>query len=1817
VYGGALYNGADANLTLRRSNISGVDAISGALGEMIGSYATGVYGGAIYNSGNLEATEITAQDVNVSGGYGEKNGGVVVGGVIYNKGFAKIDALVAKHIVATGGNVPEYNYYDSPSGGDVSGGVIFNDGSLSANDLDISDTNATAGNGYLGGSVYGGVINNYSQDFNLSSSVISGTVVATGASANSSQSTILYGGVIYNDGDMNITQTTIFDTNATGATGNYQGGDVKGGAIYNSGTLSFASSFLLDTNATSEDAGQAGLMEGGAIFNHSSGSCSIENSTISRTSAVAGESSYHSGSHNYGTFAKGGAIFNNGSLSIKTSLIEDTLLQGGIHTSESGSNENGDALGGAIYIDTLGTLILEETNITKTTTICPAGSLDQMIGGDVAGGVLYSYSTKSIDIKTTTIKDTTIIAGDAPYKGGNVEGGVIWNLTDDFNVSNLTIENTLVQAGTNTDPVEGMDRGGSIYGGVIKSYGGTLMILYDTNILHTQIIAGDGASNGGAIQGGVFYNENAELYLERVRILDTNLTSGNATMGIAGDINGSIFYNNDTATAVDLDLVDARVYLGVGSDENVGEVDSIFGSSGGISFENDINITNADIVFDENAMDDEAPFSYGASLNVVDANITCIGSVELTPYKLNITSQYDIYINGCSFDVSDTYINATQTLFLEASTIDGNDTHIVGNVDVDNGSSLSTSEGNLIIDGDVYNAGEIRLDSGSLVLTGTASGNPIATDYLLNGSIINESTSVNYYKLSLAVSEAANEDTILFDGKIIGNDLIEIDDKNVTIKGSGISSSIIDGNSDGTNTYFAVGDGNKLTLQDINISNMNSDFSSPITCFRGSADIDNAFFANNITEKEPDDFMYGGVLTARECDIDIQNSQFVGNAAQTGGTIVNDGNITMRNSIISGSYAKGKDGTYSNSASYGMGGAIVNLPDGNLSIIDSNISGSNAIGGDAYYNGSGLKIQDAEAGFGGAIFNMGELSLKRSIIKDSNATGGDGKAVSSFEGDAKGSAIYNLGKVTLDEVEISNCSSLSGNASEGAVVSRGDMFDAQIDINNSTFSNNSAFIGGAVLSDEAKTSIANSRFVDNESLFGGGALFVAGNTNISQSFFTANVATEGGAIYAMGGETNITSSTIAYNQSGVTSVGPPVDGQYSGGGIYNDDATVNLKNTIVSDNEDAGDHGPDCYGDITSLGYNILSDDSNCTFNAQITDQVGVSAQLDSQTYELSSTSPAIDSGVMMEEYDINGTLRPQGNGYDIGAVETYYAGFTTRYLNSHFTFDGNTSFLDSSTLQAYLDSAVLTSSVSTADGKYAYDLNDSFKVYNNTQALYVKLIGPSFENSHFEATLYKQQPAIEDITIANKTITLQDTNLSIDDISEIDTISLTTSNYKSVLSLENNNSHESYTYHMPIIVGYDYNISAKMNDGSTIYYDGVSWNKVYKNSFNLTSQTSIAEINFQSPPKFTIKPQREISKSVMFEDFNISFYVDDLDGDNLDLNISISDPTLVRFKKLWIANTEELSQNKTLSNYRDVNISVELASVFPYKVGKSAINFALTDSTGRKSFASSTLDVNDTTVVKATPAIGTTPFSTTLSATDVAVPSTLTFFQWSIEGNATPSSNNPLTYTFTDIGSSEINATFTKSGNTYTKTISVAVTGPTPDVTLHSGANYVSFSQYGKLRGDEISNVFGDVKITHILKNNGKWSYWDKIPDINTSFGMPKFDTLTSKEGFIVYATGDVDIYYPFNSANVVNDFFNLQYYEDGWYLVGVNERKYIQDIKDMVEAKGKTLQAINLYRYDSTESKNKLLFYKSSNPSSATFNYIEPHESFWIKVD
>ncbi len=220
----------------------------------------------------------------------------------------------------------------------------------------------------------------------------------------------------------------------------------------------------------------------------------------------------------------------------------------------------------------------------------------------------------------------------------------------------------------------------------------------------------------------------------------------------------------------------------------------------------------------------------------------------------------------------------------------------------------------------------------------------------------------------------------------------------------------------------------------------------------------------------------------------------------------------------------------------------------------------------------------------GGIWNLGILTIDHCIVENNQGT------------DSSGGGITSTGTLTIQWSTVQNNS--------GTAIYNDD-YAGPLTILNSTINNNTNGPGVRVTHQNA--SIVNSTISGNNNggwYDDGGGIYFGGNGD--QTLYLNNV-------------------TITGNRA-----------TFAGGGIHMVDGYgghLLMANSIVSGN--IANIGSDCYGSITSQGYNIIGDTFNCTFTSTTGDQLDVDPKLGllqdnggpTLTHWIYADSTAIDGG--------------------------------------------------------------------------------------------------------------------------------------------------------------------------------------------------------------------------------------------------------------------------------------------------------------------------------------------------------------------------------------------------------------------------------------------------------------------------------------------------------------------------------------------------------------------------------------------------------------
>ena len=415
-------------------------------------------------------------------------------------------------------------------------------------------------------------------------------------------------------------------------------------------------------------------------------------------------------------------------------------------------------------------------------------------------------------------------------------------------------------------------------------------------------------------------------------------------------------------------------------------------------------------------------------------------------------------------------------------------------------------------------------------------------------------------------------------------------------------------------------------------------------------------------------------------------------------------NITV-NLTISGNDSTNTmlDGLSTNRIFNISSGVIVNI--NRLSIQNGSSEGNGAgIQNNGTLNLYACALHGHVGKFGGAIYNEGTLNINKSTLY-ANSHQGSG---------SKGSALYNTatGTAMIDSSEVfSNSGYESCTENAGSLTVKHSEFHhnttnngggggisnyASLYVMHSEFYNNfSPFEGGGIMSLDGPTAfeISDSKVYNNSGGYAGGGIFaqnylkanrvlVQGNIVhsgdgggiytldlfssefIKNAAITGNKADEKGAGIYISGNANLTNCTLVINKSFT-----------GGGGIFkNNSGSMNLKNTVISDNYNDTDRS-DIYseGGINNLDFNALSVNTDVSGNFTEGMLVGTNAAplnfdfislpdtsalpTAAGNFEVQPTSKLIAAGDgtdITDTEDVAGSVRFVGT-IDIGAWESIY----------------------------------------------------------------------------------------------------------------------------------------------------------------------------------------------------------------------------------------------------------------------------------------------------------------------------------------------------------------------------------------------------------------------------------------------------------------------------------------------------------------------------------------------------------------------------------
>ena len=1130
-YGGAaIYNWYDGVLTVSGSNFTNNIKNYKNGDRLVGAVATigdatisdsyfvnnaGRWGGAISASGYL----IAGDDVNtltVSGSTFKENGGLYGAGIfVWGSDFTVSDCVFDKNTASGKGNM-------TPNNNNGAAIVVTDTGKAIAGA--ITGSNFTNNKAQYGGAIYiceGNIAISDSLFVNNSADVEGGAIDIDSAINNpvvtveNSKFVNNTPQAIHNSKELHLGIETFTDLqNAI---------DLVDGiltldsdiAMTDDEAAGFVNGVAINKNIRIDGKGHTiDAKNLGRIFSIGEGfTVTLTNATLINGKADKGGAIYNDGSltlsdvklSDNAADGYGGAVFNNGHLVVGNSVFDsnDIVNRG------SASVDYG---GAAIYNWYDGVLTVSGSNFTNNIKNYKNG--DRLVGavatiGDATisdsyfvnnagrwGGAISAsgYLIAGDDVNTLTVSGSTF------KENGGLYGAGIFVWGSDFTVSDCVFDKNTASGKGNMTP---------------NNNNGAAIEVTDTNKAIAGIITGSNFTNNKAQYGGAI-----DICEGNIKITDSEFVNNSA------DVEGG---------AIDISTVKGNPEVSISGSKFINNSASYGGAIVNVK---DLTVRNTEFV--NNTPD--AIFNYvgfGGNLDLGIENFTDLqNAIGLVTGTLTLNQNVVMTDDEAANFVNGVIINKNIRIDGKGHTIDAKN---LGRIfEIDGGfavtlTNVTLTNGKADNGGAIYNFGNLDLVHVNFV-NNTAKYGGAIMNYAY-GLVLDDSTFTNNTaKIGGAIYNSA-------DCFVVGNSTFA---NNTATSNGGVifnyGIGFVVGNSTFVNNSAADGAGAILNGGRGFVVG-NSTFANNTATSKGGAIynygigfvVGNSTFANNTAEDA------GAVYNEGDNSV-VGNSTFVNNTATSiGGAIINNGKLVVDNSAFE-----------DNAANY-YGGAIFNWDD--LQVTNSAFDGNDILvrniramdnvdhGGAAIYNWKNGKLDISKSNFTnniknykngnllvGAVATIGDATISDSYFV--NNSGRWGGALSVMGGESSSATNF----IDIDGTKFVNNSALYG----GAMF----VWGSNYSISNSVFDNNSAFgkgnmtpnnnNGGALVVTQGNIPISgtiiNSNFTNNKAQYGGAAWINEGTVDISNSNFINNTATvEAGAIGFEPAYTKITATVYGTN----------------------------------------------------------------------------------------------------------------------------------------------------------------------------------------------------------------------------------------------------------------------------------------------------------------------------------------------------------------------------------------------------------------------------------------------------------------------------------------------------------------------------------------------------------------------------------------------------------------------------------------------------------------------------------------------------------------
>ena len=1157
------------------------------------------YGGAIYNSGTLNANDVTF----------DNNTAVYRGGAVYNLGTVIADNskftnndITYRDSSNDYGGAALYNELDSIS--KVSNSVFADNmkdfkqqgvGSSNERDLIVGGAVANKGNAEFIGCNFtnnigrwGGAIFNAGYDRKDNSTVL--TIVDCYFESNSA----IYGpGIEVQDAIFSVTDSKFVENGAAGK-GDMSPNNNDGGAINAWGLTTEGN--ITNSVFISNSAHFGGAIDLGEARYFNIVNCTFENNTATYGGAIGASSQAGSAdiviadstfinnvaSDQGGAYQAtlpteiinskfinnsagnwGGAIISSSDL-----IVSDSTFDGNdIVNRGSGSTDYG---GAAIFSN--GDLKVDNSVFTN--------NIKNYKNGDLLTGAITSYGDVTVTNSyfannsgrwgaafssadynnqdlVTDIENCTFDNNKGLYGAG------IWSWGTDFSIIDSTFTNNTAWGKGNMTP-------NNNNGGAINVYGATA-----TGVISGSTFIGNEAQYGGAID----ISENDGILIKDSTFTDNSATYGGAivvsTAGAGSNnvtIVNSTFTDNSATVGGAIQNTEKLVVTDSDFINNTASISSAISNSGSMTLTGDINVES----------DDENPISQtdltftelANAIAIADGKLTLTGNVVMTEseaanYKnKGITIDKDIIIEGNGYTIDARNLGAIFNVINRATLTLNNIT--LTNAIANNGAVVYATTANVNIYNSVITNNEATgfsygiiaaIISSNVNIVNTTFSDNMNLIYQVGGTLnIDSSKFINNSGKSFSADLifSGGADTTISNSEFVGNDGTMVFNNN---GGSVIISNSTFKNHTGSEAVFNNGDQRDHGHMEI----INTEF---INCEDGAVynsnaymTIDNSSFINN-----------SGEAIHANGELNITNTEFINNTDRNSVYITDSANVTISDSLfVNTEIRQGKNVSFIVSDFTHLESAI-NAVDDEL-VLDSDVTMTDAeadkykdgitINKDITIDAKGHTIDANELGRIFHIVNSATLTLNNSVLINGRAD--------------QGGAIFNDGALNIN-----NSVLINGRADLGGAIFN----DGALNINNVTLKDNTALSYGGAIYSHGDVSISDSTLDGNDIVnrgtspgsdpdFGGAAIFIYGDLKITNSNVVNNLKNyDNGdllsAVIMTYGDVTVSGSYFA-NNSGRW--GAAISSHSTTGDIL-----VNIENSVFEDNQGLYGTGVLIYG---------------------------------------------------------------------------------------------------------------------------------------------------------------------------------------------------------------------------------------------------------------------------------------------------------------------------------------------------------------------------------------------------------------------------------------------------------------------------------------------------------------------------------------------------------------------------------------------------------------------------------------------------------------